>query len=511
MTQVSRRSFLQFAGLTMAGLAAATTLEKIGGVSAVQAQAEGGGFSGASFLANVSPEQHVLNRLTWGVRPQDRDRIRELGIEGYIDWQLDYANIADPVIDEFVGARRVLTMPPEELLQLSNENYEYVITTALWARFYRAVYSERQLYERMVEFWTDHFNIPIYDLVAGKVYDDRIVARAHALGKFRDLLFASAQSPAMLDYLDNDVSDKDHPNENYARELMELHTLGVDGGYTETDVTEVARAFTGWTNNPAWDGFFTFDAEMHDTGAKTILGNALPAGRGIEDGLQVLDILARHPSTARFISSKLIRRFVSDTPPASLVDSASQIFMQTDGDIRQVMRHILLSGEFMSSAGQKFRRPMDYIVAMTRTLSSGLQIAGIETIYYLIEPLGHIPYGWQPPNGYPDVAAAWINTNSLLHRWNAALLMALGGEGYLPGVALNLDRVVPPAATVGELVDVTTAQILGFPIASADRDQLIAYMSRAGNPDEPLTENARYEKLPGLVGLVMASPYFQWQ
>ena len=509
MTQVSRRSFMHLAGLTFAGLAAATTLDKVG-VSAVQAQADGGGFSGAAFLANISPEQHVLNRLTWGVRPPDRDRIRELGIEGYIDWQLDYANIPDPLIDDFVGARRVLTMPPEELLQLTSENYEYVITTALWARFYRAAYSERQLYERMVEFWTDHFNIPIYDLVAGKVYDDRIVARAHALGKFRDLLFASAQSPAMLDYLDNDVSSFEHPTENYARELMELHTLGVDGGYTETDVVEVARAFTGWTNRPGWDGFFTFDVGLHDTGEKTVLGNMLPAGRGIEDGLQVLDILARHPSTARFISTKLIRRFVSDTPPASLVDSATQVFSATDGDLRQVLRHILLSAEFMSSVGQKFRRPLEYVVAMTRTLSAGLQIEGIDTMYYLLEPLGHIPYGWQPPNGYPDVAAAWINTNALLHRWNAALLLSLGGEGYLPGVALNLDRVVPPAATAGELVDAATNQILGFPMASADRDQLITFVSREANPADPLSESARFDKLPGLVGLVLASPYFQW-
>jgi hypothetical protein len=510
MTQVSRRDFLRFSGITAAGLAAISTGSPFGTMSALASPTtqQVSPFSGTAFLANISPELHVLNRLTWGARPQDRDRIREIGIEAYIDWQLDYANIPDPLVDDFLSARRILSMPLDELRPIADNQYEYVLTTALWARMYRAIYSERQLYERLVEFWTDHFNIPIYDLLAGKIDDDRRVARTQALGKFRDLLFASAQSPAMLDYLDNDVSTYEHPNENYARELMELHTLGVDGGYTEQDVVEVARALTGWTIREGWDGYSTFDPSMHDTDAKTVLGVTLPAGRGIEDGLQVLDILARHPSTARFISTKLIRRFVSDAPPASLVDSTAQVFTETDGDIRLVMRHILLSGEFMQSAGLKFRRPLDYLTAVARSLAPGLQLENGDGFFYILEPLGHVPYGWQPPNGYPDVAGAWINTNALLHRWNAALSITLSGEGYLPGVALNLDRVIPPAATAAELVNSVIANVLGFEVAAADRDQFIAYVS--ANPDEPLTDRLRLAKLPGLVGIVLASPYFQW-
>ncbi len=455
------------------------------------------------------PLYHVLQRATWGVRPADLERIRQMGAQAWIDWQLDYESIPDPLVDEFISARRPLRADIDSLSELAERDYGAVITNFLWGRIYRAIYSERQLYERMVEFWTDHFNVPAPDYLAQRVVEDREVIRKHALGKFRDLLFASATSPAMLDYLDQAVSSKEHPNENYAREIMELHTLGVDGGYTQADVVALARALTGWTltNNSR---HFRYVHEMHDTAEKTLLGVTMPAGRGSEDGLQAIDILARHPSTARFIARKLSRRFISDQPPQSIIESTAQVFLSTDGDLRAVMRHLLTSAEFMASAGQKFRRPLEYMVAMARVLSPALQVTSLDPFYYYLEALGHLPYHWFPPNGYPDVADAWITTNGMLHRWNAALEMAHAGDGMFIGGAMNLDALIPPVATVGELVDAVSERLLGMTLNGEARDRLIQFVIRTGNPQQPVDARLRDNYLPGLVGLVLASPYFQW-
>ena len=457
-----------------------------------------------------SPELHILSRLTWGVTPKDVANIQQMGIEGYIEWQLNPDSIPDPLVDDFMSKRQVLSMSTTQLRQIANEQYGFVIGNMLWARLYRATYSERQLHELMVEFWTDHFNIPLQDYLTEKIIDDREVIRKHALGNFRQLLFASAQSPAMLMYLDNDVSDKEHPNENYARELMELHTLGVNGGYTEQDVVEVARALTGWTIEYGRDDMFVFNLDMHDTGEKTVLGVTMPAGRGIEDGLQVLDILAYHPSTARFIAQKLCRRFIADFPPDSIVQSTSEVFFTTGGDIRATMRHLLLSNEFMNAYGQKFRRPIDFIVGTLRVLRDGIDV---DNTYIFIDPLeamGQLPYARHPPNGYPDVADAWLNTNGLLYRWNVGLNMALAGEGYAEGIVLNLDAVIPLVETIGELVDMVAERILTVSLPADLRQLFISLMTVDGNADTPLDDRTRRTYLPTLVGLMIASPQFQW-
>ncbi|PJF26109.1 MAG: DUF1800 domain-containing protein [Phototrophicales bacterium] len=380
-----------------------------------------------------------------------------------------------------------------------------MLNTMLGARLMRAVYSERQLFERMVEFWTDHFNIPIGDLLSYKIVDDREVIRRHAMGSFRDLLFASARSAAMLYYLNNDSSTAEHPNENYAREIMELHTLGVDGGYTESDVINVARALTGFTVH---NGEFYFDPNIHDQGEKYILGARFPAGRGIEDGLQVLDLLANHPSTARFVCFKLCRRFLGDNPPPSIVDSAASVFTQTRGSIRDVLRHILTSEEFMASEGQKFRRPFEYLVAILRVLDPGLQIQNPSDLVWSLEALGQVPFFWHPPNGYPDVSGAWINTNGLLHRWNLAMNIALSGDGYLSGAALDVRAVVPPQPTAGALVDAASERILGMILPEPDRQTMISYV--ASSADTPIDASRYHSRAPILIGLLLASPYFQW-
>ncbi|MCS6872910.1 MAG: DUF1800 family protein, partial [Anaerolineae bacterium] len=215
--KVSRRSFLKAAGL--ATLSMMLPLEWASGTRRAAAEA-------------TDPMRHVINRLTWGARPDDLEKIRELGIEGYIEWQLHPEQIPDPAIDQLFQAEPVLQASYHQAKRIEQDNWQ-LSYKLMWTRLYRAAHSQRQLYERVVEFWTDHFNVPISDSAVEKLLDDREVIRKHALGRFRELLFASAQSPAMLYYLNNDSSSKEHPNENYAREVMELHTLGVDGGYTE--------------------------------------------------------------------------------------------------------------------------------------------------------------------------------------------------------------------------------------------------------------------------------------
>jgi uncharacterized protein (DUF1800 family) len=275
-------------------------------------------------------------------------------------------------------------------------------------------------------------------------------------------------------------------------------------------VVEVARAFTGWTVRESWDGLFFFDQSMHDEDEKYVLGYTLAAGRGIEDGLQVIDILATHPSTARYIAMKLVRRFVSDAPPPSLVESAAAAFTATEGDIREVMRHILTSPEFFAAQGQKFRRPSAALVAMMRALSPGLQVDIPIALVWALEPMGNIPYFWHPPNGYPDAAGAWINTNGLLHRWNLAMSLALAGDGYFDGASLNVDAVVPMPATVGELVDAASVRILGQLPQEADRQRLIEFVTVDGDPNQRLSDSLYYNRLPALLGILMSSPYFQW-
>ncbi len=350
----------------------------------------------------------------------------------------------------------------------------------------RAVYSERQLQEVLADFWFNHFNV---DARKGRdrfliTEYEREAIRPRVLGKFRDLLTATAKSPAMLFYLDNWMSADPagpHPtrdngggspigqrvaragvrlqvpdvgirpqrpqgrnvrglNENYARELMELHTLGVDGGYTQKDVTEVARAFTGWTiDNPRQGGGYIFNPRIHDPEAKVVLGHAINAGGGEEDGDQVLDILSRHPSTARFIATKLVRRFVSDAPPPALVDRAAARFRQTDGDLREVMRTILTSQEFLSPAarGAKVKTPFDFVVSALRV--TGTEVDDPAMFVRAMQQLGMPLYMCQPPTGYADSADAWVNTGALVNRMNFALrltrndkdrALAIGGPDF---------------------------------------------------------------------------------
>jgi uncharacterized protein (DUF1800 family) len=318
------------------------------------------------------------------------------------------------------------------------------------AKLYRAIYSNRQLSEELADFWFNHFNIFIdkgADRFMIPAYE-RDAIRPYVLGHFRDLLEATATSPAMLFYLDNWQSvapplvkrpNGNRPqrglNENYARELMELHTLGVDGGYTQKDVTEVARCFTGWTiRNPQQGGDFFFNDRVHDKGEKIVLGIKIPGGGGKDDAEKVLDILANHPSTARFISTKLARRFVADEPPPELIERMAKTFTATHGDLREVMRTMLESKEFFSAGAYhaKVKTPLEMIASAVR--STGAQVDYAFPLAQEIGKLGEPLYRKIEPTGYSSANAEWISSASLLGRMNFALSLA---QNKIQGVKVD--------------------------------------------------------------------------
>ena len=350
-------------------------------------------------------------------------------------------------------------------LELTSGPAQVVARDLSEAKVLRAVYSNRQLDEVLVDFWYNHFNVYLdkgADRYLVTEYE-RDSIRPHVLGKFRDLLEATAKSPAMLFYLDNWQSvgpNAPRPrnpnnakqarrglNENYGRELLELHTLGVDGGYTQKDVTEVARCFTGWTiNQPQRGGQFTFNPRLHDNGEKTVLGVKIPAGGGESDGEKVLDIVARQPSTAHFISRKLAQRFVADDPPASLVDRMALTFQKTDGDIREVLRTMLASREFWSQGAyrSKMKSPLEMVASAVRAVNGEVDFAFplVNQVAQLGEPL----YRKQEPTGYSNSSAEWVNTAGLLARMNFALQLA---GNKVPGVKVDAAQAARPDDLAG--------------------------------------------------------------
>jgi uncharacterized protein (DUF1800 family) len=423
--------------------------------------------------APLTPEQrsvHFLNRTSFGPTRETIRRVNETGIRAYLDEQLQPETISDSFVEEKIAGLKTMRLSSRELIELypppqkapeqntpmvQMQGPRQVIFELQLARLLRAVYSRRQLYEVMVDFWSNHFNV-----FATKGADrwlvtsyDRDTIRPHALGRFRDLLLATAKSPAMLFYLDNWMSASPHLtsarlgpndrrrglNENYARELMELHTLGVDGGYTQKDVQEVARCFTGWTiRRPRGEAEFTFEPRLHDTGAKTVLGATIPAGGGMEDGLKVIDLLARHPSTAKFIATKLTRRLVADDPPAAIVGKAETTFRQSDGDIRSVLRAIIDSPEFFSPQvyRSKVKKPLEYVASAMRATASETQITH-QLLRYLAR-MGEPLFLAQPPTGYPDVGSSWVSPDLLLTRMNFASDLV---ANRLPGSRVRSDAL----------------------------------------------------------------------
>ena len=433
-----------------------------------------------------------------------------MGPEAYLEEQLNPDTLDDSEAEARLAQMPILDMDRQTLYEM-HEGKSRCKKALVEGALLRATHSRRQLETRMMEFWSDHFNVASDHDIAPDVVQFMQDIRKHALGKFRDLLFASARAPAMLYYLNNASSTAEAPNENYARELMELHTLGVDGPYTESDVKDVARAFTGWTTHKRTAEGFYFNPEEHDTGKKTILGHSFPTERGIEDGLHVLSLLAKHESTASFLSRKLAVKFVSDEPPQSLVEQLSKVWLESGGDIKTVLRALFVSEEFQAAKGQKLRRPLEFYIGSLRATGAKFTKSWPQKV--MLEDLGQEPYAWEPPNGYPDVARAWLSGNGLLARWNVAMRLTHGAastENQSWDIRSTLHERIPEVNTVTELVSEVSKQVFGYVLPETELEPFIHYASDGVGGLEPVTVFLRARKLNSLYGLMLASPAFQW-
>ncbi len=526
---------------------------------------------------------HILNRTSFGPRPGDVEQVMAVGIRSYIERQLSPETIDDRVAESKTAGLEVFSMTPAEIFakyplpaavmrrvadkakgessEMADEKTRreqirqfYQANGLLPAarindqisanRLLRAVYSERSLQEVMVDFWQNHFNVFVgKNPVKWYIPDyERNVLRKHALGNFRDLVAATAQHPAMLAYLDNFRSSaprKGRPqmpkpraqrglNENYARELMELHTLGVDGGYSQQDIIEVAKAFTGWTiadprgyrqtaaagnerdmpgplrrmrPTPA-SGSFIFNENLHIKGPKKVLGRTIDEG-GMNDGLKVIEMLAAHPSTAKNIARKLAVKFVSDTPDAAYVDRIAAAFRRSNGDIKETLRAVFYDKQFFAADNYraKIKTPFELAASSLRALNADTN--GSKALIARLAKLGEIPYGSQAPTGYPDMAEDWVNTGALLERINFAAELA---SGKIAGVRpLPSGKNAEPEAALNDAIK----RILCDDISDQTRELLKKQLNAKGGegkqadtPASPVTQS---------VSLVLGSPDFQRQ
>ena len=499
----SRRQFIHAGGVT--ALAATTACDAIPEALLVgrRVPSRGEGPFQVPTSASTDLISHALNRLTFGPRPGDYQRVRKLGADedtafaAFLDEQLNPSAINDPAAENALRRFETLGEPPGELFEYQEK---LLLTELTRGTLLRAVLSERQLYEVMVHFWSDHFNIDPSkgDCKWLKTADDRDVIRAHALGRFPEMLRASALSPAMLWYLDGRVNRRakssDKPNENYGRELLELHTLGVHGGYSQKDVMEVARCLTGWTVRGTHQskhslGKVEFHPDQHDQDAKEVLGKiipAIPAGVKREEAEilgrneleQVLEIVGLHPATAKHLATKLCRRFIADEPPAAAVAAVADAFLRTRGDIGSTLRALFATTEFRTTRANKFKRPFHFIASTLRATDTATD-APPALMEFLVR-MGHAPFHYPTPDGYPEEATPWMGT--LLWRWNFAVALA---DGKIPGV--KFDDVALRKCFRGD-------------------DELLAhFLGRQAAAEEAASARAS----GALVPLLLASPGFQ--
>ncbi|MDX2033618.1 MAG: DUF1800 domain-containing protein [Blastocatellia bacterium] len=624
------------AGVLAALLGFSSAGQLAGSLAAQEMKAEKG--SPKTAVRKLTQEQktlHLLDRATYGIRPGDLERVTKMGWEKFLEEQMRPERIADVAVEEklkglesihmstaemvktypqpqvlrealkakgieppipgTVGAAQPGAEPPDPkqaaenfkklrqyrdaLAEMGYKPQQQVVQELQQARILRAAYSERQLQEVMTDFWFNHFNIFVQkgaDRILTTAYE-RDVIRPRVFGKFEDLLKATAESPAMLFYLDNwmsaapaaaadlrrkgdampvnrrrdrgfdrlealrgrraaagrvdDRMDREQSpaqpplnaagriqrparglNENYAREIMELHTLGVDGGYTQKDVQEVARCFTGWTlRNPRQGGEFLFNPRIHDDGEKIVLGKKIAAGGGVRDGYEVIHLLATHPATAKFVSTKLARKFVTDEPPRALVDRMAETFRKTDGDLRQVLMTMFKSQEFWAPENYraKIKTPFEMTVSAVRAI--GADTNGGPQFHRWMAQMGEGLFLAQPPTGYPDTAEHWVNSGALLQRMNFALALS---ANRIPGTRVALSA--PANATkTSQMVDHYIKLLLRGDVspqtrATIDKSLNESQIAANGRPaaGSGFADAARVAKV---VGLILGSPEFQRQ
>lgn len=506
MTTLTRRRLFGLAAAGAGGLAVTSA-------TATPAAAAAAG-SGADFVP-TNLNLHLLRRATFGPTPTALAAITKQGRKAWLDRQLAPETVDDSACSQLVNDRfpRVNWTIPQARDGLEPFSWDlmYDLTAATIAR---ATWSKRQLFEVMVEFWSNHLNVTN---PSDRVWDnrqdyDRQVIRKHALGRFEDMLIASATHPAMLLYLNNADSTKDNPNENYGRELLELHTVSVDGGYNEADMRNSTLVMTGFGIN--WNqGTFHYSGREHYRGPVTIMGftDPNPDADGYGVGIRYLKYLANHPSTAHHIAYKLCQRFVADAPDPALVDQLASTYLSGGTAIAPMLRQLFLSGEFSASVGQKVRRPFEDLLATLRILGYGADQKGrqgMQSLVWIADSVGQQPLAWSPPDGYPDVAADWQSAGGTLGRWNTHLSLA---AHWWPKELTQPDpRTLLPSRlpkTHGAMVDVLAERLVFRTLTPTHRQAVLSFLGRtASDPLNSDSEAVRW-RLPYVVALILDSPY----
>lgn len=519
---VSRRAVL--AGTLGAGalaLAGPTTAAQAAGRRRPYTWGRTGGVLPADGYVPADPSLHVLRRLTYGPTPQSLADIRRRGIDAWIERQLAPAGIPDPVGDAIAARFPRLAWSIETTRDELGDGGWDVMSDLVVSTTARAIWSERQLFEVMVDFWSNHLNVTC---PSSEVWDtrhryDADVIRRNAFGRYADMLAASAKHPAMLRYLSNADSSKDAPNENYGRELLELHTVGLAAGYTQADVVDSSRIMTGFTVS---SGELLYRQSWHYTGRVTVLGFSHP--NTDRDGRAVAaaywEYLAHHPATARHLASKLYRRFVGDVPNEAVVTALAKVYLDNDTQIVPVLRALFRYARFRSRPEVKVRRPFEAMVAGVRVL--GLQPStgdaetyrdGLQALYWQSSDLGHGPLGWDPPNGYPDVAPAWQSASGMLARWNTHLAHAAGwwpskSRGHLVFPDLKARFLPDPLpSTYGALVDEVARRVVFTPLSPGHRSAVLTFIGKSATAVPKATDGALTWRLPYLIAVLLDSPY----
>jgi len=440
----------------------------------------------------------LARRITFGLNAAETQRAQRLGYKAYLEYQLNYTAIDDGAVESVVAIKWPrIAQSSSQLVQVDQNTLYTQLTDAM---LYRQVNSQRQLYERMVDFWNDHFTIYFTKVGYLQLADNRDVLRKNALGNFGTLLKASAHSPAMLAYLDNNVNRAGRANENYAREIMELHSLGVNGGYAQTDVAELSRCLTGWTLNA--QGAFTFNASLHDFAAKSVLGVTIPArasnsGLGQQDMEQMLDVLIAHPNTAAFIATKLLKYFLRPDPSAAQIAAVANAYTKTGGDIKAMLR-VVFTESWLTAAPARFKRPHHLMISALR--GSGAVISptatSLSTLRSYLTAMGHVPFDWETPDGYPDRVEYWSGNE--LPRWNSMTNISNAANTQYAVADTTFTKFGSTAAAIVDSIDLMA---FGGEMSARTRQDLTTYLSAGTINTTRIRET---------LALAMSSSAFQW-
>lgn len=442
------------------------------------------------------PAVKLARRISFGVTLDSAREARTLGFTGLLEQQMNPARLDDTEVETFVRGECPRAFMNWAQLDRMGDSWRSYLALAD-ASIIRALYSKRQLYWRMVEFWSDHFNIYMWKVDPNQVVQmQREAIQRHAMSNFLTILRAVVHSPAMLDYLDNTRSVGENPNVNFARELMELYTIGVNGGQKQADIRNVAAAFTGWQvgERGSVQGLFYFNPEDHLPGDKTVLGTRIPSGNKAE-GDQIIALLAAHPNTARFMSRKLIRWFLNHEPTTAMVNAVAQVWTTSRGDIRTVLRAILTQANVVA-APPKFKRPFHLMTSALRSAGAW----GIEDFWHIrswhLGNMGHEPFHWIPPDGYPDKIDYWAP--GILPRLKFTMTLA---NNRVWGVRTDLERMIGLTRDPARVLNILNAACFGSEMPTTDWNSIRTYLT-----SQPLTPH----RIRGAIALALSSPGFQW-